>query len=194
MDIQGGVAIVTGSSSGVGAACARQLAERGCHVVINYSKNEARRARQREAACAALGVETLVVRGDVADDARLSSSWRRPRTRSGAASTRSSTTPARRNSAHTTISTGSSKQDFLDIYSVNTVGAYQMTRAVAAGDEARRPRQHRQRRVDCGSDGCRQFDRVRRVERRAGHDDAVARARAGPGDPRERRMPRIHSG
>ena len=40
MDIEHGVAVVTGSSSGVGAACARQLAERGCHVAINYSRNE----------------------------------------------------------------------------------------------------------------------------------------------------------
>ncbi|MXY04567.1 MAG: SDR family NAD(P)-dependent oxidoreductase, partial [Gammaproteobacteria bacterium] len=41
MDLQDGVVIVTGSSSGVGAACARQLAELGCHVVINYAHNEA---------------------------------------------------------------------------------------------------------------------------------------------------------
>ena len=58
MDIEGGVAIVTGSSSGVGAACARQLAERGCHVAINYSRNEDG-ARQTEAACEEFGVETV---------------------------------------------------------------------------------------------------------------------------------------
>ena len=68
MDIEGGVAIVTGSSSGVGAACARQLAERGCHVAINYSRNEDG-ARQTEAACEEFGVETVVVQADVADDA-----------------------------------------------------------------------------------------------------------------------------
>lgn len=68
MDIKGGAAIITGSSSGVGAACARQLAAQGCHVVINYANNEAG-ARATEAACRELGVDTLVVRGDVADDA-----------------------------------------------------------------------------------------------------------------------------
>ncbi len=47
-----------------------------------------------------------------------------------------------------------------------------------AGDEAGRARQHRKRRVDRGGHGCRQFDRVCRVERRAGDDDVVARARA----------------
>ena len=34
------IGVVTGSSSGVGAACARQLAELGSHVVINYVNNE----------------------------------------------------------------------------------------------------------------------------------------------------------
>ena len=52
MDAKGKVAIVTGSATGVGAEVARQLAERGCNVVINYTKSEAE-ARESEAACAA---------------------------------------------------------------------------------------------------------------------------------------------
>ena len=39
-DLTGKVAIVTGSSSGIGAAAVRMLADRGCNVVINYSKSE----------------------------------------------------------------------------------------------------------------------------------------------------------
>ena len=165
MDIQGGVAIVTGSSSGVGAACARQLAERGCNVVINYSKSEAG-ARETEAACRAYGVETLVVRGDVANDAdcrRLAAAADEKWGRIDALVNNAGTTKF---CAHDDLE-GLSKQDFLDIYSVNTVGAFQMTRAVHAGDEARRARQHRQRRIDRGSDGCGQFHRVCRVEGRA---------------------------
>ena len=129
MDIQGGVAIVTGSSSGVGAACARQLAERGCHVVINYSHNEVG-ARDIEAACIAHGVETLVVRGDVADD-------RDCRRLAAAADAKWGRIDALVNNAGTTKFCahddldGLDKQDFLDIYSVNTIGAFQMTRAVA---------------------------------------------------------------
>ena len=34
------IAIVTGSSAGLGASVAIQLAKRGINVVINYSKNE----------------------------------------------------------------------------------------------------------------------------------------------------------
>ena len=39
-DLADRVAIVTGSSSGVGAATARLLASEGCHVLINYNSNE----------------------------------------------------------------------------------------------------------------------------------------------------------
>ncbi len=128
MDIQGGVAIVTGSSSGVGAACARQLAERGCNVVINYSKSEAG-ARETEAACRAYGIETLVVRGDVANDAdcrKLAAVADEKWGRIDALVNNAGTTKF---CAHGDLE-GLSKQDFLDIYSVNTVGAFQMTRAV----------------------------------------------------------------
>ncbi len=130
MDIENGVAIVTGSSSGVGAACARQLAERGCHVAINYSRNEAG-ARETEAACREFGVETVVVRADVANDDEC-------RALAGAALEKWGRVDALVNNAGTTKFNphdqldGLSKQDFLDIYSVNTVGAYQMARAVAA--------------------------------------------------------------
>ena len=128
MDIQGGVAIVTGSSSGVGAACARQLAERGCHVVINYAHNEAG-ARQTEAACRELGVDTLVVKADVADDAdcrRMAAATDAKWGRIDALVNNAGTTKF---CAHGNLD-GLDKRDFLDIYAVNTVGAYQMTRAV----------------------------------------------------------------
>ena len=129
MDIENGVAIVTGSSSGVGAACARQLAERGCHMAINYSRNEAG-ARETEAACREFGVETVVVKADVASDDEC-------RALAGAALGKWGRVDALVNNAGTTKFNphdqldGLSKQDFLDIYSVNTVGAYQMARAVA---------------------------------------------------------------
>ena len=59
--------MVTGSASGVGAACARQLAEKGCHVVINYAHNEGG-ARATQTACEEYGVETIVKKADIADD------------------------------------------------------------------------------------------------------------------------------
>ncbi len=128
MDLEGGVAIVTGSSSGVGAATARQLAEKGCHVVINYSSNEAG-ARETQQACEAFGVETLVRRADVAVDADC-------RAMAAAADEKWGRIDALVNNAGTTKFCnhadldGLAAEDFQRIYAVNTVGAYQMVRAV----------------------------------------------------------------
>ncbi|MDE0451166.1 MAG: SDR family NAD(P)-dependent oxidoreductase [Gammaproteobacteria bacterium] len=129
MDIQDGVAIVTGSSSGVGAACACQLAEKGCHVVINFAHNEAG-ARETQAACEAFGVETAVVQADVADDdgcRALASAAVDKWGRIDALVNNAGTTKF---NAHDNLE-GLTREDFLDIYAVNTVGAYQATRAVA---------------------------------------------------------------
>ena len=68
MKLKNSVAIVTGSSSGIGAAIARLFAEHGCHVVINFSNNE---DSARSVACEweKHGVKTLVYRANVAEDA-----------------------------------------------------------------------------------------------------------------------------
>ena len=58
-------ALVTGSGTGVGAATALQLAQRGYDVLINYARSE-REARESEAACRAAGADTLLMRGDAA--------------------------------------------------------------------------------------------------------------------------------
>ena len=67
MNPKGAVAIVTGSSSGVGAATAKLLAQKGANVVINYASNHDGAVKAAEA-CQALGVEALICQGDVADD------------------------------------------------------------------------------------------------------------------------------
>ena len=66
-DLRGKVAIVTGSSSGVGAATVKQLAALGCHSVINYNSN-LNGAEAVAAECQQAGAETLVMRANVAND------------------------------------------------------------------------------------------------------------------------------
>jgi len=68
MDLQGKAAIVTGSATGVGRETALALAQKGCHVLVNYSRSEAE-AEATRAAVEALGVRSIAFRADVADDA-----------------------------------------------------------------------------------------------------------------------------
>lgn len=61
------VALVTGSSSGIGREEALALARAGYDVAINYGHNEAG-ARETARACGGAGAETLLVRADVGDE------------------------------------------------------------------------------------------------------------------------------
>ncbi len=129
MDLQDGVTIVTGSSSGVGAACARQLAEAGCNVVINYVHNE-EGARATESTCREFGVATEVVQADVADDSDCRRLVAAAETKWGRLDGLVNNAGITKFNAHDNLD-GLDKQDFLDIYAVNTVGPYQMVRAAA---------------------------------------------------------------
>ncbi len=60
------IAIVTGSSRGIGAAIAENLASQGVHVVINCRSNKEQGELVAEK-CRAYGVEALVLPWDVAD-------------------------------------------------------------------------------------------------------------------------------
>ena len=128
MDIQNGVAIVTGSSSGVGAACARQLAERGCHVAINYSSNRDGAEQTREL-CSQYGVETIVVRANVAEDSECRKLAQETIDKWGRVDALVNNAGTTKFNPHQNLD-GLSKEDFLHIYAVNTVGPYQMARAV----------------------------------------------------------------
>ncbi|MEE4317194.1 MAG: SDR family NAD(P)-dependent oxidoreductase [Erythrobacter sp.] len=65
MDYSGKVAWITGASSGIGAALARELAARGAHVVL--SGRDAARLAEVASACG----ETLILPFDVRDEAAL---------------------------------------------------------------------------------------------------------------------------
>lgn len=123
------VALITGSGTGVGAATALLLAQQGYNVVINYSRSEVE-ARASQLACEAVGADTLLVQGDVADDAAC-------RALAQAAVDRWGRIDALVNNAGISTFTGAANWDVLDmetftrIYAVNTVGAFQMVRACA---------------------------------------------------------------
>ncbi len=122
-------AIVTGSSSGVGAATCIELARRGWNVAINYVHSE-QEAHETAEKCKAFTDGVLVIKADVSQDDQgiamvreIIKKWGR--------------IDALVNNAGTTKYCnyhdldGLSKEDFLKLYEVNVVGAYQVTRAAA---------------------------------------------------------------
>jgi 3-oxoacyl-[acyl-carrier protein] reductase len=127
--LKGKVAIVTGSATGVGAATALLLAEKGCHVVINYSKSE-KEAKESAAACEAKGAEVMLCKADVSKDEdcqRMVSETIVKWNRIDALVNNAGITKF---CNHHDLD-GLSSDDFMRIYGVNVVGPYQMTRAAA---------------------------------------------------------------
>jgi 3-oxoacyl-[acyl-carrier protein] reductase len=67
-DLKGKVVLVTGASTGIGAAAALAFAREGCKVVIHYNASEDA-ARAVAAEARKLGADTLLARGDVTHEA-----------------------------------------------------------------------------------------------------------------------------
>ena len=65
MRLKGKVALITGSSRGVGSAVALGFAKEGAKVIVNYTSNE-KAANEVAEAIKQLGSQAIVVRGDVA--------------------------------------------------------------------------------------------------------------------------------
>jgi 3-oxoacyl-[acyl-carrier protein] reductase len=131
LDIRGKAAIVTGSSSdeGIGAACARLLAARGCNVVVNYATDKTG-GETIAAGCRGKGVESIAVQADVSKDDDC-------RRLVAAAVERWGRLDVLINNAAITKPIPHRRLDLLDadefirIYSVNLIGNYQMCRAAA---------------------------------------------------------------
>ena len=123
------VAIVTGSSSGIGAATALDLAGRGWNVVINYSKS-AEAAQKVVEQCVAKGVEAIAVQGDVSDDAACRRIAQSAVDKWGRIDALVNNAGSTKFVAHNKLE-DLSGEDFLRIYSTNVVSAVQMSRACA---------------------------------------------------------------
>jgi NAD(P)-dependent dehydrogenase (short-subunit alcohol dehydrogenase family) len=122
-------ALVTGGATGVGAASALMLAQRGYDVAIMYSRS-AKEADETVAGCKSAGVDAIALQGDVADDAAC-------RATVAAAAQQFGRLDALVNSAGTTQFVplseldGQNAADFQAVYAVNVIGPYQMARAAA---------------------------------------------------------------
>jgi NAD(P)-dependent dehydrogenase (short-subunit alcohol dehydrogenase family) len=122
------VCVVTGSSSGIGAATARRFAKEGWNVVVNYS----RQAAPAEAVaddCRAFGVDALVVRADVSADADCRRLADEVASRFGRADVLVNNAGTTKFVAAKDLE-GLDAGDFQRLYAVNCIGPFQMTRAL----------------------------------------------------------------
>src|SRR5499426_1780979 len=124
----GKVAIVTGSATGLGASCARDLAGRGWNVAINYTKSK-KEADETFAAVKAKGAEAILVQADVGQDAdcrklvaEAMKAWGRIDGLINNAGTTKFQAPGDLD--------GVTPEDFDRILRVNVTGPYMMSRAV----------------------------------------------------------------
>ncbi len=122
------VAIVTGSATGVGAATAVMLAQKGCNVVINYTKSE-KEAMATAQLVEQHNVESLVFQADVSNDDECQSMVEAAIKKWGKIDYLVNNAGKTKFNPFENLE-GLSSKDFLDIYSVNVVGPYQMIKAV----------------------------------------------------------------
>ena len=120
-------ALVTGSSSGIGAAAAVTLAHAGFDVAVNYASSGAR-AEETAAACAAEGAESFAVKCDVADESAVKAML-------AACEDAFGRLDVLVNNAGATIETPPKDMDGVDldawdrVFAVNVRGLFQVTRA-----------------------------------------------------------------
>ena len=129
---EGRVAIVTGGGTGIGAAVVRRLAAKGARCVINYahSRDEA------EALAAEVG-EAVAVQADIADDAACRALAQAAHDRFGRIDFLVNNAGRTKFANHEDLD-ALEAADFIDIYQLNVIAAFQMIRACApalrAGD------------------------------------------------------------
>ena len=122
------VCVITGSSSGIGAATVRLYARNGWDVVINCSR-EVAPAEAVAAECRACGVDALVVKADVSSDADCRRLAAEVEARFGRADVLVNNAGTTKLVALKDLD-GLDAEDFQRIYAVNVIGAYQMVRAL----------------------------------------------------------------
>lgn len=122
--MDGSVAIVTGGGTGIGAAVVRRLAARGVRCVVNY-------ASSRDAAEAlAAEVGGAAVQADIVEDGACRALAAAAAERFGRLDFLVNNAGRTKFAAHEDLD-ALEADDFLDIYRLNTVAAFQMIRACA---------------------------------------------------------------
>jgi len=126
----GRVAVVTGASSGIGAATALRLAGHGWRVIVNYAKS-AEAAERVTRGCLDAGGDAVAIRADVTRDEDCRALAAAAIDRWGAIDALVNNAGSTKTVAHGDLD-GLDASDFQAIYATNVVAAFQMTRAAAS--------------------------------------------------------------
>lgn len=124
--MNGGVAIVTGGGTGIGAAVVRRLAGRGVRSVINYAHSR----EAAEALAAEVANGSVAVQADIAEDTECRKLAAAADEAFGQIDFLVNNAGRTKHVAHEDLD-GLDAEDFVDIYRLNTVAAFQMVRACA---------------------------------------------------------------
>lgn len=127
LDLQGKVAIVTGAATGLGAETARLLSAAGARVLINHMPDQQAIAASVSADC--IG-ESLFFAADITHDDECRMMVQAAIQQWGQVDILVNNAGINKPVDHNNLA-GLSADDFLKIYTINVVGAYQMIRAVA---------------------------------------------------------------
>ena len=122
----GAVAIVTGGGTGIGAATVRMLAARGVRCVVNYASSR----EDAESLVAEIGGGAIAVQADIADDAACRSLAAAAVDAFGRIDFLVNNAGRTKFANHEDLD-ALDAEDFVDIYRLNTVAAFQMVRACA---------------------------------------------------------------
>lgn len=117
------VALITGGSSGIGAATARQLSRKGWRVAINYAHNAAA-AEKMARECG----EAIAVQGDVANDQDCRRIARTVAEKLGGIDALVNNAGTTKVVPHDQLD-GLSAEDFQRIFALNVIAPFQMVRA-----------------------------------------------------------------
>ena len=127
LQMQGKVAIVTGAATGLGAATAQMLAAAGANILVNHMPGQEFQAQGVVEKCVS---NSLCQPGDVTKDEECKRMVQTAIDQWGRVDILINNAGINKPVEHDDLD-GLSTKDFMDIYNVNVIGAYQMIRAVA---------------------------------------------------------------